>query len=102
MDMKQATNKTTHGSNVLTRKTKYLLMVAVFLIFTSACFAQNGSDPGSTDPGGGGPGNPDDTNTPFDGGVSLLVAAGVGYGVKKAYDAKRKEAAAGVEEEATV
>jgi hypothetical protein len=30
------------------------------------------------------------TNVPFDGGVSLLVAAAVGYGAKKAYDAKEK------------
>jgi hypothetical protein len=97
MDMKQMTNKTTTGSNVLTQKAKYIFMVAAFLIFTSVCFAQDGSDPG-----GGGTGNPDDTNTPFDGGVCLLVAAGIGYGVKKAYDAKRKEAAESVEEEATI
>ncbi|TKK68202.1 hypothetical protein FC093_11235 [Ilyomonas limi] len=30
------------------------------------------------------------TNVPFDGGVSLLVAAGIGYGAKKAYNAKKK------------
>jgi hypothetical protein len=29
-------------------------------------------------------------DVPFDGGVSLLVAAGIGYGLKKVYD-KRKE-----------
>src|SRR4051812_37987851 len=97
MDVRQMTNKTTLGSKAQKRKAKYLLMVAVFLIFTSACFAQDGSDPG-----GSGEGNPDDTNTPFDGGVSVLVAAGIGYGVKKAYDAKRKEAGESVEEEATI
>jgi len=34
------------------------------------------------------PNPPDDT--PIDGGVSLLVAAGVGYGIKKYKDAKKK------------
>lgn len=29
-------------------------------------------------------------DVPFDGGVSLLVAAGVAYGLKKAYDKKNK------------
>lgn len=29
------------------------------------------------------------TNVPFDGGVSLLVAAGVAYGIKKKHDAKK-------------
>ena len=38
-------------------------------------------DPGP-DPGG--------TSVPFDGGISLLVVAGVGYAYKKAYD-KRKD-----------
>ena len=38
--------------------------------------------------GGGG-----DTNTPIDGGLTLLLAAGIGYGVKKAND-KRKAAKA--------
>ena len=37
--------------------------------------------------GGEGTGNPD---VPIDGGLSLLVAAGIGYGIKKTRDAKRK------------
>ena len=28
---------------------------------------------------------------PIDGGLSLLVAAGIGYGVKKAYDKRKKD-----------
>ena len=47
-------------------------------------------------PGGGGP-DPD-PQVPLDGGVSLLVAAGVGYALKKAHD-KRKENKIVVEEE---
>jgi len=30
-------------------------------------------------------------DTPIDGGVTLLLAAGVGYGIKKYRDGKRKE-----------
>ncbi|MFT3946001.1 MAG: hypothetical protein QM763_10065 [Agriterribacter sp.] len=37
------------------------------------------------DPGG------DPDAVPIDGGVSLLVAAGVAYGAKKAYDKRKKE-----------
>lgn len=37
--------------------------------------------------GGGG----DTTDAPFDGGVSLLVAAGVAYGVKKVHEKKKAE-----------
>ena len=39
------------------------------------------------------PGGDDDdvTDVPFDGGVSLLVAAGIGYGLKKAHDKKKAE-----------
>jgi hypothetical protein len=29
-------------------------------------------------------------DTPVDGGISLLVAAGIGYGVKKLYNTKKK------------
>ena len=36
------------------------------------------------DPGG-------DVDAPIDGGVSLLVAAGIGYGVKKVRDNKKKK-----------
>jgi hypothetical protein len=95
MEMKRIVSVIIPRKNALMQKVKYLFMAAAFLTFTSVCFADEG-------PGGPGEDNPDETTTPFDGGVSLLVAAGIGYGVKKAYDAKRKTAAAGVEEEATV
>ena len=36
---------------------------------------------------GGDPGDPD---VPIDGGLTLLIAAGVGYGVKKVRDERRK------------
>ncbi len=38
--------------------------------------------------GGDGTGNPD---APIDGGIGLLVAAGLGYGIKKTRDARMKK-----------
>ncbi len=35
--------------------------------------------------------NPEVEDVPFDGGVSLLVAAGIGYGLKKVHDKKKAE-----------
>lgn len=40
--------------------------------------------------GTGGPGDPD-TGVPFDGGISILLAAGVAYGLKKKYDQTQSE-----------
>lgn len=39
----------------------------------------------------GGPGGDPDAEIPIDGGISLLIAAGVAYGAKKAYDKRKKE-----------
>lgn len=33
-----------------------------------------------------------ETSAPFDGGISLLVAAGIGYASKKGYDKRKKTA----------
>lgn len=44
--------------------------------------------------GGGGPGDPD---VPIDGGLSILVAAGVAYGAKKVHEARKKKQEANVE-----
>lgn len=38
----------------------------------------------------GNPGQDPDTGVPFDGGISLLIGAGVAYGFKKAYDKRKK------------
>ena len=35
-------------------------------------------------------GPPDPADTPIDGGVGLLLAAGVGYGIKKYRDSRKK------------
>ena len=63
---------------------KYLLP-ALVLVITSSTIAL-------AQPNNGGPGpDPDPTTTPIDGGVSLLLAGGVAYGVKH-LRARRKKA----------
>ncbi len=55
------------------------LIVAAFICIPSFLHAAPG-DPGQ-DP---------DTKVPFDGGLSLLIAAGAGYASKKAFDKRKK------------
>ena len=64
------------------------LLVIAFSLLPFISIAQ-GPDP-CTGPGG----NPADC--PIDGGISLLLAAGVGYGVKRYRDARKKDKAATV------
>lgn len=60
---------------------KYLSLIIVALFISAIAIAQPG----------GGDGDPDETVIPFDGGLSVLVAAGVAYGAKKAYDKKKEK-----------
>jgi len=55
-----------------------IFSAALFLISTPSLFAQPGFDD-------------DVVDTPIDGGLSLLVAAGIGYGVKQMKDARKKK-----------
>ena len=87
MNMKRVMNATGSVRSALMQKMKYFFMVGIFLAFAAVASAQPSGDEG----------NPDE-QVPFDGGVSLLVAAGVAYGAKKAYEAKNKNAASGNEE----
>lgn len=41
----------------------------------------------------------DDPDAPIDGGIGLLVAAGVGYGIKKAKDSRQKNKIAFLDKE---
>jgi hypothetical protein len=61
-----------------------LVMFIVMCLPTLLAFAQGGPG-GDPDPGQG---------VPFDGGLSLLVAAGIGYAAKKGYDKRKKKPAA--------
>ena len=64
--------------NILTTLTLLMLMIAPMLLT-----AQTGTPP--PDPGDGYTGgDPDATPIPFDGGITLLIAAGAAYGIKKA------------------
>ncbi len=61
-----------------TNTTKLLMITCILLVLPCAgLLAQSGL---GGDPGG----------APIDGGISLLVAAGIGYGAKKARDARKK------------
>jgi hypothetical protein len=66
-------------------KSKHLpfLVMTMFFIF-SLPFLVNA---GSTAPWC----PPPTTGAPFDGGLSLLIAAGIGYASKKAYDKRKKD-----------
>jgi hypothetical protein len=61
---------------------KYLIIVFVVIVsmMPLPIFAQG--DPGC---------DPLDPACPIDGGLSLLIAAGIGLGAKKAYDNKKKQ-----------
>lgn len=59
-------------------RSKYLLLIIALLI-SSVCLAQFPPD------------GPDTPDVPIDGGLSLLLAAGVGYGVKKVRDQRKKK-----------
>jgi len=59
-------------------KIYHILIMICCLCFPMISFAQGPVDP--CDPG----------PCPIDGGLSLLIAAGVGYGVKKYRDGRRK------------
>lgn len=62
-------------------KLKVLLVIGMIVI-PAFVIAQDDDPP---------PINPEVEDVPFDGGVSLLVAAGIGYGLKKAHDKKKAE-----------
>lgn len=66
------------------------LIAALFTIIFMACFSVVFAQPGPPDfgPPCGGPFGPP---CPIDGGVSLLIAAGLAYGGKKTYDISRKK-----------
>ncbi len=63
------------------RTCRLLVITTIFMLafnlYPQFCSAQIG-DPG------------EDPDAPIDGGLSLLVAAGVGYGLKKANDQRKK------------
>ncbi len=72
---------------------KRLKLVLVIGMITMPTILMARDPLGDSTIGGGDP-NPypqNDAELPFDGGVSLLVAAGIGYGLKKVYDKRKAE-----------
>jgi len=67
------------------QKSLRILIASFLLVSAGALWAQPGPPPG---PPCGGPIGP---ACPIDGGVSLLVAAGLAYGGKKTFDMSRKK-----------
>jgi hypothetical protein len=68
------------------RTCRLFAVSAVLLLLLNVCpqICTAQADPGDfPDPGS-------DPDAPIDGGVSLLIAAGVGYGLKKANDKRKK------------
>jgi len=70
-------------TNNIYKRARVLVMVFALSIISVGVFAQ---DPGL-------PGDSNDPDAPIDGGLSLLVAAGVGYGAKKIHEKRKKQQA---------
>ena len=64
-----------------------LFMIVIILVLPLMAISQDPPGPGDT-----GGGNPDDAGSvPIDGGLSLVIAAGVGYGAKKIREHNKKK-----------
>lgn len=66
---------------------RYFFLAMLAMSVSTVLLAQD-PDPGPPPVDGGGPGDPDE-EVPFDGGLSLLLMAGAGYGAKKAVDYRK-------------
>jgi hypothetical protein len=72
--------------SVIAKKTTLLLVASLFIVI-SHINAQPEPPTGGAD----GPGGPQSGAVPVDGGLALLLATGVGYGAKKAYDYRKNK-----------
>ncbi|MBS1743319.1 MAG: hypothetical protein JST81_09815 [Bacteroidetes bacterium] len=66
---------------------KYIVMLTVMMVIGLTNSLQSNGQGNPGDPGC----DPLDPACPIDGGLSLLIAAGIGIGAKKAYNAKKKD-----------
>ncbi|MES2389837.1 MAG: hypothetical protein V4543_17680 [Bacteroidota bacterium] len=57
----------------------FVAIVTLLVLLTGSANAQQSGEPGNSGPTPSGP----NAQVPVDGGASLLLAAGVGYGIKK-------------------
>jgi hypothetical protein len=79
-----------HNNKKRLLKNSLFALLMIVLILALPMFGNTQPAPG----GGGEGGNPDATtggSVPIDGGLSLVLAAGVGYGAKKIRDYNKKK-----------
>jgi hypothetical protein len=82
--------KKTLNTIVATVMQPQFIKAACFCLFMVLIMANHVHAQGPGDPGAGNGGSNGEPDAPIDGGLSLLVAAGVGYGAKKMKDRKAK------------
>ncbi len=68
------------GYGKVAKRARILVMVFLLSVVSTGVFAQDPGTPTGEDP-----------DAPIDGGLSLLVAAGVGYGAKKIRGKKQQQ-----------
>jgi len=67
-------------------------LLVTFIITCFVCTSALAWHPFNKDPGGGNGGNSGGGNgVPIDGGITILLVAGIGLGAKKIYDRKKKK-----------
>lgn len=71
----------------MNRCRKYIAMLGIVIIAGLAGSLTTNAQGNPGDPGC----DPLDPACPIDGGLSLLIAAGIGIGAKKAYNARKKD-----------
>jgi len=67
-----------------------LIIVGIFILSALQVNSQP-TDPNEGGGGAGDPGGPQSGAVPLDAGLTILLAAGAGYGAKKAYDYRKKK-----------
>ncbi len=68
-----------------------MLLIVLLISFSTLCFSQTTDPFGNPVSAAPPPPPPDPVDTPIDGGLSLLIAAGVGYGIKKVRDERKRK-----------
>ncbi|MCX8081216.1 MAG: hypothetical protein N3F09_08275 [Bacteroidia bacterium] len=67
---------------------RYILFIALFFVFGISFL--NAAGPPPPPPSGGPPCWPPPCTIPIDGGIGFLMAAGLGYGIKKIHEKMKK------------
>ena len=86
----QAAGQLLLNQSIVMQKNMFKPMLLALLVLSLSTNVSAQPDPGPPPVGGGGglPSDPD-AEVPFDGGLSILLAAGAGYGAKKAIERRK-------------